>query len=350
VRKLLPAVCAIIVLPLLAGCFMLPAETPLMPPPTIARPAEWPFVTVPVLRGDIKLEASPVVMYLPSRVIGHQFTENGIPLLGIFVAFGDEVSEGDIIAVLDMPEIQYELEEVSRRRARINLELTLLRERQSLAARHAAEVGVAADTAAYVSARNRLMADMDVVDMLYAYVSELNEARYLRAAISGVVTRVLPFTEGMLSDVNHVIAVVADQGFTSFVVRDSIAARLKPGEQYEMVLGGETFMMEVIDPEEHGFVREDQTEGEVTPAFLQFIYAPAEVPAATHGRLRIPLEEVIDVLHIPVSLLRRTEYRSFVYVLSESGYRMVRDVETGLESEGYIEVVRGLSEGELLIL
>jgi len=345
---------------LLTGCFALPAEAPVLPPPMITQPVERTFYTVPVARGDIRLEANPFALYMPARIESQRFAVDFIPVLGIFVSVGDEVSEGDIIAALDLSEIQQELDSLSPRRVRLNLELELLRERHELAQRLGGSVDMAQ--------RNFLRAELELLERLLSHVTYLNDERYLRATMDGVITSAEVFLEGMHSNSNQTIAVISDQAFSSFVVLGEMAELMNPGDRFVMTLGAvvqeqrvrgwiwdttteiidDLFLMEVVDPADFGFVRDAQPDIEVAEAFLAFVDTPPAPGFDTFGRVHIPLEEVSNVLYIPAATLHRHGERSFVYVL-EDGIRTVRDVVPGLEGEGLVEIISGLAEGELII-
>ena len=336
---------------LLTGCFALPVEAPMLPPPAFAQPVEHEFYTVPVMRGNIELEANPFAVYRPARTERHRFVPDDIPVLGIFVSVGDEVLQGDIIAELDLAEVRQELEDLSRSHARLNFELDLLRERHNLAIRLARESGRAVNDASFVASRNSLHADLELLEQLLGHVEQLNEQRYLRAIIDGTVIGAATFVEGLHSSTVMDVVTVSNQAFMSFSVRGEMAQLMNPGDQFEMTLGNEIFTVEVVDPYVFGFSAAYETEEERDPeAFLAFVGAltPQAHNIPTQGRVRIPLEEVYDVLYIPVSFLRRYDERDFVYVYID-GLRTVRDVVAGLEADGVIEIISGLEEGELII-
>ncbi|MCL2408907.1 MAG: hypothetical protein FWC96_04740 [Oscillospiraceae bacterium] len=349
-KKLLSLIGLSLALLLLSGCFILPVEAPVLPPPTITMPEQLEFVTVPVTRGDIILESFATTRYVSTRIERHYFTEDGIPILGIYVTVGDEVLEGDIIAALYIPEIQDELEELSRRRARILLDIGRENDRRATTYRIAADSGVPFNSAPFDVALRALREDLTLLDRLIAHVEDLNEGRYLRAVMDGVVTSATAFEEDMRSIFGRDIARISDFSTTAFVVQGTWAMGMYPGDRLEMALGDEMFLMEVVDPYEAGIYEEDQPDPGFTTAYLAFVGTHPGPGFEETGSIHIPLEEAIDVLIIPVSTLRQVQDRSFVYVLGEHNLRMIREVVPGIEGEGYIEIVSGLTEGELIIL
>jgi macrolide-specific efflux system membrane fusion protein len=67
------------------------------------------------------------------------------------------------------------------------------------------------------------------------------------------------------------------------------------------------------------------------------------------AEISLMLEKKEDTVVIPKSSLQTMGARKYVYVL-ENGIRSERDVETGTENQSEIEVIKGLSEGDKLII
>ena len=323
----------------------MPAEAPSIPPPVISIIEAPAFVTVTVGRGNVQESAYLTAQYVPMLNEHLRFSQPDIPILGIFAVAGDVVQVGDIIAALDIPEIQQELDEFNRRRNRLVLNLTQLEERHNLSLYLAEVLGEPIDDLSFIEGRASILSEMAFVDMHIAYLHRRDDARYLRTPISGIVSRVVTFEEGMRSRVAQVIATVEDSSYTAFVVRSAEAALMLPGDRFNMDIGQEIFLMEVVDPEYLGIIRSDTNERE---AFLVFMDAPPTIETVVRGRVHMIFDEETDVLYIPAQTLRRVGDRTFVYVL-ENGLRAVRDVTVGLEGNTTVAILSGLSEGELII-
>ncbi|MCL2819474.1 MAG: efflux RND transporter periplasmic adaptor subunit [Oscillospiraceae bacterium] len=341
-RRLLTLV---LTLPLMSGCFMLPVDQPPPPPLTISVPPEFEYITVPVERGDIKQELRAIASYTPSKREFHYFPADGIPVLGIYVTAGQEVSQGDLIAELDVLELENWYEELSRNRDLSRLELSELEEKQAILSRQAASAGFKLDNSSFIWSRDTLRLTIANLDRLIEYVEQRKVDRHIQAAIDGVVTSAMIYFDGMISTYGTSVATVSVDLVISFFVTGDAAEHMKKGDRFEMILGDDVHLMEVIDPDEFNIT----VTAEPPYAYLTFTGIPPEPGFDTTGIIYIPLGEIENVLFIPVSHLNRTEERSFVYVLDDNGLRTVRDVETGFEGDGLIEIKSGLSEGELVI-
>ena len=328
----------------LSACFALPEEVQIMQPPPITAVEARPFVTVPVSRGNVILYYNPVAELVPTRVERLYFPESGIPVLGIYVVPGDLVEAGDVIAVLSIPRIQSELDSLIRQRERLVLSLTHVNERRMLAAELAAQSGASVNNVPFLEQQRNLQAEIYIIDMWLDLLTIENERRYLRTPMDGTVRQAVSFFYGMHSHSQTAIATIVDQTLTAFVIRSLQAGYLQIGERLNMNLGGGIYLMEVIDPYEYGFIPRE--EWDVAVFLMGVDIQPTQ--GFNFGRVHILIEEAEDVLNIPSAALRQAGDRTFVYVY-ENGLRTVRNVTIGLRGNHNIEIIEGLSEGELII-
>ena len=336
---------AIFLLVFLTGCFAMPVEAPILPPPVISVPVVPTFSTTPVARGNVQMERTQMALYMPVREERLTFDVADVPILGIFVAHGDTVQAGDIIAALYMPEIQNEIYQLGHRRTRLEMELRQINERHQLALSIAETSGEPVDDMHFIENRASTLAELAIIDRHIEYLRIHDEARYLRASFDGVITRVAAFEEGMTSVTWQVIAIVSDSTYTAFVIRGRMAQSPVPGQIFTMIINDNDYLVQVVDPDEFGFTRNALFP---TEYFLIFLEAPPVLQNNTMGMVQLASATAYDVLYIPRTLLRQVEDRTFVFVI-ENGLRTVRNVEIGLEGNTTVEIVSGLAEGELVI-
>ena len=339
--KRLAYLCLIILPLLLTACFVMPEEA-YVPLPTVEQPMARALPMVAVARGDVRNVAYLEAAYVPPRLEVQQFNVTA-PVAGIFVSVGSTVREGDIIAALDLPEVQEQREVLGERRAWLDFELQLINERRnltiSLAGGHVATP--------YDTLRTELLEELEFIEDLLESLELLNEDRYLLASKDGVLTQVFPFSDALVANPHTRIATISNEALAAFVVDDPLTAQMAPGQRFEMALLGRAYIMEVVNPDDFAFYREEGHE-ERMEAFLIFVdEPPGGLDARPRGYVRLYLEEAEDVLHIPLSSLHQVETRTFVYVI-EGGLRTIRDVEIGLKGGGLVEIISGLEEGELI--
>lgn len=346
--------CALLLLILfLTGCFAMPAAPAILPPPIVDVPEPPQFTTTPVTRGTVTMRTSVQATQHVQQTVTENlaFAEGGHPLMGIFVTIGDTVQAGDIVAALYAPEIDEDLEIYNRRRDRLTLALQQTEERRATALYLAEASGNPVDDLQFIQDRANILAEIAVVDMYLVYLRRLDEARYLRATIDGIVTEAHNFYHGMESVARRTIVVVAEQAGglddSVFIVRGSGAAYLQPGNYHNMVIDGVSHFMRVVDASYLGI----ETVGTLDEAFLVFADFPPVLHGRVMGRVELGIEQAENVLIAPTGAIRWVGERSFVYVL-ENGLRTKRNVQTGFVGNvghANTEIVSGLYEGELVI-
>jgi len=339
----------IICLPLLflSACFALPTEAPAMLPPTVAaRNEPRPFTTIPVSRGDVRDFAAPFTQMAAGTEASVAFEVGGVPIYGIFVIVGDYVQEGDLIASLYFPGLTEEIEDLTRTSADLTMRLEHARQRHDMALNLAEVSGNPVDDLRFANEIHDISAELEVINWHLGNLRTQDAIRHIWAPIGGVVTQALEFTEGRLSSAGSRVATISEASQPFFLMRTpEYVRRLNVGDLVDMYIGDSLFVMEVVNPEEHGLHRRPEW---TVAAFLIFADdEPAFIPGNS-GQLNIVFNEALDVIYIPTRYLQRAGERYFVF-LYEDGVRAIRDVVPGLFGNHTVEIVSGLEEGELLM-
>jgi len=338
----------LILLVITAGCALLPVEDPVPPPPRVYVPQARPLRTVPVARGDVMSFVNPTAVYVPVREERLHFELAGLRVAGIYVDTGDFVLAGDVVSSLYWPDIENRLRDTLLLEARLTLERNRVVMRHEMALRFAADTGIPMDDAGYLAEMERINEEIYFLNRTLTYLREQNERRYLRASMDGTVSHVIIFTEGMVSSAMLTVATVVDQIDNIFELRSREAAlRMQAGDFFTITIGQVPYRVVVINPEDYGIARDGTDEYHI---YLTFADEVPVLPPRPIGFVHVPLDEALDVLYIPLNAIRRASERVFVYVLTEQGIRVIRDIELGLRGNFSYEVKNGLSEGELIIL
>ena len=320
----------------LSGCFVLPVEDPVMPPPVAQMPEARTLRTVPVMRGDVVRDAAPVALYVPASAEQFRFSLAGYRIEGIYVDIGDYVQAGDILASLYMPDIQNRLTQRLRQLEWLELDLSQINRR----------ISSNPGNSNHIDERNMIRRDIELIEREIDYLIRESEQRYLRTTIDGVVTSTIVFIEGMMSNATQIIATVVDHSFSVFAVRHAETHSLMNiGDTFMLSLNRVPYLAVVIDPSEFGMDRARDDE-----VYLIFADESPVVPARSFIIVHVVIDEVHDVLYVPRRAVHRVGERVFVYVFNEYGTRVLRDVEVGLRSNTTYEIISGLSEGELVVV
>jgi len=329
---------------LLTGCFVLPTEDTPLPPPLAAIPEAQTLRTVTVNRGDVINDISVTANYVPAIEMRHVFSVGDLRFRGIYVAVGDYVEEGDILASLYWPEIEAQLDAATRQEEWLNLSLSQLERRQRLMR----NLGLAQDTASYNMERGRILGELDIIAMELDFLARENDKRYLRASMDGTVSHVLFFNENMLASTTTNVVTIVDQTNSIFVARVQASNdQMVVGRYFEMTIRDEVFTAVVIDPVEHGVTRAATI---FTEAYLMIVGDSPVFSGRVSADVNIVLDMAEDVLYVPTRAVHFASERVFVYVINEAGVRVLRDVEVGVRGNTTYEIISGLMEGEIVVV
>ncbi len=258
----------------------------------------------------------------------------------VFVEQGEDVKAGDLIAVLETGNREFDLQ-----RAQIHLEMAQL-------AYQATEI----QTPKYSNTYSITMAlKQKEVDLAQLNLDELNKAvadARIVAPMDGRV-RALRITEGAVVEAFKPMVIVSDLSnleISADVGGDTLT-RLAEGMDvtiHPVVLEGDVLDGTVITlPYPYGSGSKNATDQSVRISSFSDLIEAGYEPGDLVEILAV-LEQSIDALWLPPQAIRTFEGRKFVVVKDGDGQRRV-DVRTGLQGEDRVEIIEGLEEGEVVL-
>lgn len=393
---------AIGILPLLlTSCFLLPREEEILAPP-LAEPPQISYRTEAVTRGSLQDTIRAFGTFVSASQSDLFFDRRGGRLKTIHVAIGDEVSAGDLVADLYTDNLEAEITqaELDLRRSELALEraqeqsgdkysLEFARADRDLARLRLeqlredlqSEIDLAQVTGSQgdrARGLRRQIAEQEIVlrkadlsierienqetpislelariDVEAARIrlerlrEELDATR-LVAPISGVVTWISrQAEEGENVQAFQRIVRIANPDDLVFEYQGRDAGEFDVGMECTIIVRDEEYPGTVIlTPSSVPFDQIEEYEDTVQ------IRADSPIPELRIGAnatAQLILAEREDVLVLPKRAVQRYSTRRYVHVLV-NGVRVERDVEVGLETATQVEIVRGLEEGEAVVL
>jgi len=162
--------------------------------------------------------------------------------------------------------------------------------------------------------------------------------------MEGTVTAIRAYEVGEVSTTRTSVATIADQSQFVFEIRGLSPEHYDPDTVYIINIDWEPYEAVLVDPEEMGiiFVQDDRTVhmkliGDDLPVF----------GINSNMTFRYTMDEALDVVRIPFNALNTAGERTFVYVPVD-GLRTTQDIVIGLRGIGFIEVISGLQEGDVV--
>jgi RND family efflux transporter MFP subunit len=253
----------------------------------------------------------------------------------IMVEEGDDVEQGQILARLDGERLELQMIE-----ARVNLEKT----------KKAYERYIELNERGLVSASTfeGLKFDVDALEATYK-LKRLNYSyTKIRAPISGVVSsRDIKLGQ-------HVMA-----GEPAFRITDTeklVAYLSIPQTELAKISAGDTAKVRVDAMPEIEFsaliARISPTIDPRNGTFKATAYIEnqnGELAPGMFGRFNIAYEKHADALLIPAAALLEEDNETVVYVVND-GSASRREIETGIQSNGFVEILDGLEEFEQIVV
>lgn len=314
----------------LSGCYLFPKEEEVLAPPLV-EPPEITYETQEVKRGVIEKKISASGTFVSIEQANMFFKHRGGRLKDIHVKVGDYVEKGQVIAELDSSDLENQIKQQE-------IQLKKAQTRLSQVKAHSGDK------------YEQRMAQYDVelakltLDNLKR---QLNECK-LTADISGNVVYVdLNVSIGDYVDAYQTLIRVADPNKLQLQVTGPDTSSFSLGMEADVTIKKQTYSGKVVmTPAD---VPLDVPEEQRDIVRIEVDDLPEDVKLGESAQVSLILDKREDVIVIPRNLVRNYMGRKYVLVL-EDGLKKERDVEVGLETATEAEIMKGLEEGELLIV
>ena len=320
---------------------------------------EASFVTAVVEYGDVICMEKLNCTYQPTRQEDLYWGTKNRFVERVDVKKGDMVEAGELLAALEVGELEEQESQLEYETKKIQLTLkqTLERKEYDL---NAAEI-LYSYTSKTAKDKQELEEKRQDIESQYRYTIEdlqdallLAEKRLekaseelqgglLKAGIGGEVTYL---REGLLdsySDTEEKVLTISDLDSCFFICEDrTYAAQLEDGQIYQLVLNSQTDGSSFVD------VMLSSQEG--MEDVLLFKPVNGEIlEAGATGSIQLELDKKEQVLCVPNKAVHTAEDGSFVYVWEEDRIS-IRYVTTGLIGQEMTEIKDGLKQGEEIII
>ena len=315
----------------LNACFLLPKEEETLAPPVLLEPSERIYATADVRRGDIELRITGTAKFESSRVEDQYFVHRSGRIRKVFVDVGDVVTTGEAIADLYTGSLEDQIQLQLLTVEKIQLQIDGMR----------------------VSGSTRLEIEIAELDRkkeeirLQMLTREM-ESSVLRASMDGKVVYLnRAFKPGATVGEFQTLMRIADP---DVLVLKYTGSRIYDFEQdalLEVTTGEFTFEGRVV--ESPAGMPADAEESQLRSVTIAVPNLPPEIESGDIADISLVLDSKKQVLIVPRDVIREYMGRRYVYVLAKDSHQE-RTVETGIETETEVEIVKGLVEGELVIV
>ena len=310
----------------------------------------------------------------------HYFSHGGGRIKQIYVAYGDEVKKGDLLAELLTGSLE---EDIIYQQIEVDSKISSLENYKKISA---VDLETAKDALAALEDKYATMMkspdsysveeikriednisakrtdlkklELDIQNQVEQRTNEIEVARIkldlmkqelekskLYAKIDGRVTYLSDLSEGDYIDTNTSVMSIADDRELQVQYTGREAPSFKPGMKVEITIKNEVYTAEVAEPPSSG----DEASGWSKDAVrFKMDKIPDGVKKDDMVKVKLVLETRENALMVPRRAVRMYMGNKIVYVY-EDGIRTERTVTTGIDQGSMIEIVDGLTEGEFVI-
>ncbi|MBQ9765879.1 MAG: biotin/lipoyl-binding protein [Lachnospiraceae bacterium] len=325
--------------------------------PTAAEQEIPEYSMVTVTRTDIvATEAIGCIYSGGTDQIELAFNNGGLAFKHLYVKRGDPVLAGDLLAELDTDELKEKIYALEQRIA--ENELTLAHESKLK------ELEINTINTRYknnfisTSTRNselqRIEEEYSAVDelttILYydkleyeALCTQLENSR-IYSPVDGLVTYIAPeLDEPMYGSIaGDMVLGVSEYSVCTFRANSRYRSSFKEGELVTLTLHSDGIT--TYD----ATVRYEPSDSNIM--YLDPVNDITDLEYGSRAVLTLLVENRQDVLAVKSSAIRQGSDFHYVYYLNDSGYRDIKIVEIGAQSDdGYTEIISGLEFGETII-
>lgn len=320
---------------ILSGCSLLPNEEPELNPPLI-KPAQENYRTVVAEKGTIRKEVNGNGSFVSESSDIAQYTGQGGRIEEITVQAGDHVKKGDVLVklILDGMDLQLKEQELSLERAKYAYKQTPATDKD---------------------ARRIASLQLEIERIKYDRLKENFDSKVIRSKMDGKVTFAEALKEGDYIDSYQTLVIVSDPTKLRLTMTIDSATNLSHvdvGTKAEIQVEKATLTAKVVQTPNSAPVtlNKELAEKYSKTLYLELPDLPKGVEIGSGASIRIITEQRDNIIKIPKSGLRSYLGRNFVRVLEDGKRLREMDVEVGITGSTEVEIIKGLEEGQVIVL
>jgi len=328
IKKLFLSVSCIIILVLVTGCSIFPDEEEVLAPP-VKKPPEVEYHWVEVGRGTIvqEITCNGYFEYVHKRDLSFDYRMG--PFKSFYAKKGDIVRKGDLLAELDMEDIKNKIDQQEIALKKLEI-----------------DYASASSKNAHALTLEKISIDIKIVKTILEDLERDYERGRIVAPMDGEVDYVSSsYKEGDRIDIGWTIIRIADTSNTQLIHDGRYISSFKVGDLVDVRMNGSLFTGEVTPPPDD--LPAELLQNAKSKVYIKLRGYDEIVPVGTSANIRKEIAKRENVVRIPRSLIRASGTRKYVNLFMD-GLRKEQDVEVGIESADYIEIISGLKEGDRL--
>ena len=317
----------------LAGCSLLPKEEEALAPPLI-KPSKENLQTYEVKKGTIIKEIKSVANFESTDIQYYQYKHAGGRIEKVFVTAGDHVKKGEVLVQLEVDNLDLEVQ---------YKELNLEKAKQAL---DAAKQNQDQETMKIA------LLQMKIAQTEYSRALDKLNSKKLVAEKDGEAIFVDSLKAGDNVDSYRVLISVADPSKLHLVyTAASDMSDVKVGMPVLVTHQNKSYQEKVVQTPSSAPITDNPQLQELykKSLYINLSSVPAQAEIGQSADIEIITQKKEGALIIPRSGLRSYVGRTYVQVLDGESRKEV-DVQVGISTATEVEIQKGLTEGQKIIL
>ena len=319
----------------LTGCSLLPNEEQELKPPLI-KPAQENYRTVVAEKGTIRKEINGNGTFVSESTDIAQYTGQDGRVDEIIVKAGDVVKKGDVLVrlLLDGMDLQLKEQELALERAKYAYKQTPATDKD---------------------ARRIAGLQLEIERIKFDRLQMQFDSKVIRSKLNGKVTFAEDLKEGDYIEPYQTLVIVSDPSklrLNMTIESDMKLDQVEVGTQAEVQIDKTTLTAKVVQTPNSAPVtlNKELAEKYSKTLYLELPKLPPGVVIGTGASIHIITEQRDNSIKIPKNGLRSYLGRTFVKVLEDGKRLREIDVEVGITGSTEVEILKGLEEGQVIVL
>lgn len=331
-RSIALAAAAVLLSSSLSGCYFFPKEEEVLAPPLI-EPPKIIYDTIDVKKGTIerKIMGSGSFMSVSQENLNFKFRSGYLKALN--VKLGDKIKKGKVVAELDTDKLSNEIKAANITLRKVQIDYKALLEKT--------------DPPATQSEKDKMKLDVDLAKLRVQDLQlELNKAK-LTSPISGQVVYIDEVSPGDNVSAFRTIVTVADPTKLQLVYKSENTSDFNVGMTVDVKFDDKDYKGKIVMTP--GTAPLDINPDLKKAVFIKVDKLPSGVEIGETANITFTLEKKEDVIVLPRNVVKNFMGRFYVQVL-DNDIKYERDVQIGIQTPTEVEIVKGLTEGEKVIV
>lgn len=328
---------------LLSSCGLLPQEEEYRSAPVVRQYESEDYMYATVTREDVALTKKINCVFSSAQESHLAFGISGQKVENVYVALGDTVTAGTVLAELNMGTLISEKDSISDKLEESRMNQRHVEEKLDLERRRMNAKGetTSLTVSSYQRQIKELIQEQELLEEKLAAVQAKIDERRIVAPIDGTISYMKnDLDETISSKGDRVIKMVGGEE-CYFVAQAKDADMLEEGDLVNVTVGSTTYETRVEIPEKAK---------EAEEVYLVLDAAEGQPEVGSKGSATYVLDEAKDALCIPNTAIKRIGEEYVVYYVGENGVKNMKYIQIGLVGNNKTEVTSGLEFGESVIV